>query len=211
MQHNLQLTDQQGQILALAGLLQSSQQVTLLARQGLWSEPAARPCIHSLFQMNADSVIDVYGSIQSLKPGLRYLLGLLQKKVDRADIETTRYALGLLHLERKLKKHTTMLNRISQRLYTINNEFEISEINQADLLARIANTYLETISTIPPKIQVGGSRQYLTQETTINRVRAMLFSGIRSAVLWRQLGGSRWKLIFQRQNMMSNTRYLLEI
>ena len=197
--------------MALAGLLQCSQQVTLLARQGLWNEPTARSCIYSLFQMDADSVIDIYGNIQSLKPGLRHLLGVLQKNIDRADIETTRYAVGLLHLERKLKKHSSMLNRISQQLYATSNEFDISQINNDDLIARIASTYVQTISSISPKIQVEGSRRYLSQETTVNRVRAMLFSGMRSAVLWRQLGGSRWKLIFQRRRMMSDARYLLEM
>ena len=197
--------------MALAGLLQCSQQVTLLARQGMWNEAAARACTHSLFQMDASSVVDIYGSIQSLKPGLRHLLDLLQRKIERADVETTRYAVSLLHHERKLKQQAMMLNTISQRLYAIRNEYDISDINNNDLISRIADAYGETISTIQPKIQVEGSKKYLLQEATVNRVRAMLFSGIRSAVLWRQLGGSRWKLLFQRRRILSDARYLLEL
>jgi high frequency lysogenization protein len=211
MRQESHFSHRQYQLMALAGLLQCSQQVTMLARQGLWNEAAARPCIHSLFQMDANSVVDIYGSIQSLKPGLRHLIDLLQRKIDRADVETTRYAVSLLHHERKLKQQAAMLNGISQRLYAIRNEYDISDIDSNDFISRIADAYGETISNIQPKIQVEGSKKYLLQEVTVNRIRTMLFSGIRSAVLWRQLGGSRWKLLFQRRRILSDARYLLEM
>jgi high frequency lysogenization protein len=31
-----------------------------------------------------------------------------------------------------------------------------------------------------------------------NRIRACLLAGVRAARLWRQVGGSRWQLIFSR-------------
>ena len=33
-------------------------------------------------------------------------------------------------------------------------------------------------------------------------IRALLLAGIRSAVLWRQLGGRRWRLVTQRQRLL---------
>jgi len=204
-------TSQQYQIMALAGLLQCCQQVSLLARKGHWDQSSAQVCIHSLFQMEAETVTDVYGTIQALAPGLKYLLQLLQKKIDRSDVEITRYAVSLLHHERKLKRRPELLNRISQRLYALRNEFDINHIDDASLISRIADAYAETISTIPPKIQVEGSKRFLLDTVTVNRVRAMLFSGMRSAVLWRQLGGSRWKLFLHRKNIERQTRYLLEL
>lgn len=211
MQTDGNFTPLQYQTMALAGLLQCCQQVSQLARKGHWDPSSAHTCIHSLFQMEAETVTDVYGAIQSLAPGLRHLLQLLQKKIDRSDVEITRYAVSLLNHERKLKQRPELLNRISQRLYALRNEFDLTQIDDMALISRIADVYGETISTIPPKIQVEGSKRFLLDTLTANRVRAMLFSGMRSAVLWRQLGGSRWKLFLHRKNIERETRFLLEL
>jgi high frequency lysogenization protein len=204
-------THEEHQVLALAGLLQSCQQVSLIARQGNWNQPAATTCVYSLFQMDADSVSDVYDGIGGLKPGLRYLNNLLQRKIERADMEITRYALTLLHLERKLVQQTTVMNKINQTLYAINNEYDVREVANTGLLSRIADSYVSTVSKVPPKVQVEGSREYLSQTINTYRVRAMLFAGIRSAVLWRQLGGSRWGLFWGRRRILRTTQHLMEM
>jgi CII-binding regulator of phage lambda lysogenization HflD len=43
---------------------------------------------------------------------------------------------------------------------------------------------------------------------TADIVRSLLLAGIRSAYLWRQLGGRRWKLAFQRQSMLRSAQEL---
>lgn len=204
------LSIQEHQALALSGLIQSTAQVNMLARHGQWSEPNARTCIHSLFQLDSASVIDVYGDIASLRSGLVHLKNLLLKQVDSSDIDVTRYAVTLLHLEQKLKKQSGILDLVRQKLLELKSEHDISRIEDPYLIRRIAEIYSETISTIPPRVQVEGDRQYLTLEYNANRVRAMLFCGMRSAVLWRQVGGSRWKLFFQRSRMLKATEHLLE-
>ncbi|MGD8349299.1 MAG: DUF489 family protein, partial [Gammaproteobacteria bacterium] len=40
------------------------------------------------------------------------------------------------------------------------------------------------------------------------RVRASLLAGIRAAVLWRQLGGNKWKLLFARKKYVAIARQL---
>lgn len=204
-------TADQHRAIALAGLLQSSQQVNQIARQGLWNESAATTCIYSLFQIDADSVAEVYADIRGLQPGLKHLRNLLQKKIERADLEITRYTLNLLHLERKLIQQNTMLNKISQGLFAIKNEFDIHDLSNMTLLSRISDIYVNTVSTIPPKIQVEGNREYLSQLNNTYRVRSMLFAGIRSAVLWRQLGGTRWGLFFNRRRILHSTESLIEM
>jgi len=198
-------------VLALAGLLQSCLQVRQLASQGDWDEPAAAACIHSLFQLDADSVADVYEGHQGLRTGLTHLKKLLQRNVGRADLEISRYALSLLHLERKLTRNSMMLDKVRQGLYEIRNEFDIRDIGNTTMLSRIADLYVSTISTIPPKIQVEGEREYLTQLNNTWRIRTMLFCGMRSAVLWRQLGGSRWGLFFGRRRILRAIDHILEM
>ncbi|RLA21365.1 MAG: lysogenization regulator HflD, partial [Gammaproteobacteria bacterium] len=43
-----------------------------------------------------------------------------------------------------------------------------------------------------------------------NKIRALLLSGIRAALLWRQCGGSRWKIIFQRKKITNTCLQLLK-
>ena len=205
------MSPSQNQVMALAGLIQCTNQVHMIARQGKWNNPVASTCIHSLFQLEPDSVVDVYSEIHALRPGLQHLKQLLMKSVDQADVEVTRYALTLMHIEQKLRKHSQIMDRIRAGLYAIKNEFDISRIDSHELLARIAAVYVDTVSTIPPKVKVEGSREYLMQEVNTHRVRTMLFAGIRSAVLWHQLGGTRWKLFFQRKRMLHNTELLMAL
>ena len=54
-----------------------------------------------------------------------------------------------------------------------------------------------------------GDQGYLQQARIANQVRALLLAGIRSATLWRQVGGSRWQLIFQRKKLAQTVDRLL--
>ena len=49
---------------------------------------------------------------------------------------------------------------------------------------------------------MNGSHQHLEDQKNADIIRALLLAGLRSAFLWRQLGGRRWKLILQRQKML---------
>ncbi|HLR87578.1 MAG TPA: DUF489 family protein, partial [Wenzhouxiangella sp.] len=40
-------------------------------------------------------------------------------------------------------------------------------------------------------------------------VRAILLAGLRSAILWHQVGGRQWQLIFRRGKMLQEARSLL--
>jgi len=43
--------------------------------------------------------------------------------------------------------------------------------------------------------------EHLKNEHVANRIRALLLAGIRSAVLWYQLGGRRWRLVIYRKRI----------
>jgi len=47
------------------------------------------------------------------------------------------------------------------------------------------------------------------QIDVINKIRALLLAGIRSAMLWRQCGGSRWRFIFFRRKIQREAEFLL--
>ena len=71
------------------------------------------------------------------------------------------------------------------------------------MLASISGMYQDTLSKLSFRIQVHGDSRFLQQPQVANQVRAILMSGIRAAMLWRQLGGKRWHLIFKRKALLN--------
>ncbi|EAW25783.1 hypothetical protein ATW7_19043, partial [Alteromonadales bacterium TW-7] len=83
------------------------------------------------------------------------------------------------------------------------------DIHDEQMLSNIASIYLDVISPMGPRIQVTGTPSVLQQPMTQHKVRALLLSGIRSAVLWRQVGGKRRHLIFGRKKMVEQAKIIL--
>ena len=79
-----------------------------------------------------------------------------------------------------------------------------------DLLARLGELYARRISPLGPRVMVQGNPVYLAQPGVVGEVRATLLAGLRSAVLWRQLGGSWWDLVLSRRRLVEEARALLE-
>ena len=46
------------------------------------------------------------------------------------------------------------------------------------------------------------------EQNVQDKIRACLLAGIRSAVLWRQVGGSKWQLLFHRKKLVQAARQL---
>ena len=69
------------------------------------------------------------------------------------------------------------------------------------MIAALARLYAETISTLRPRVMVQGNPHYLGQAGVVAEIRALLLAALRSAVLWRQLGGSLWDFVLRRREM----------
>jgi len=77
------------------------------------------------------------------------------------------------------------------------------------VIANLAGIYADTVSQIPPKIMVSGDSSVLSNPDNADKIRAILLAGIRSAVLWAQLGGNRWQILFNRRTFIEQARRLL--
>ena len=73
----------------------------------------------------------------------------------------------------------------------------------------IAELYNDTISTLPIRIQVIGDQKILEQPAVQDQVRCCLFCGLRSAVLWRQMGGKRRQLVLNRKQLIQSAENIL--
>ncbi len=200
--------------LALAGIFQATELVRQAANHGTWSGYAADTCLDSLLAIEADSVEDIYGTPDRLRLGVETLVSVLQG--DRHYIESLRYAVSIMQLENHFHKKTAMQTRIGSELQAIARITEEYQGNEelegyaiCDLQAeQIAALYSSTISTISPRIVVNGRPQYLQVKRTVHWIRTLLFAGLRSAVLWRQMGGGRFSLMFGRKKMLEQAQTL---
>lgn len=195
--------------LALAGLFQAASLVAQTARRGMVEQAPFETVIRSLFVLNADATVDVYGDLSALRHGLQLMQRQLSGKVDEQDVEVMRYAVALLTLERKLAARKDLLNTITEGLQKAERQRDHFHTTHDNVIAALADIYVNTISTLQPRIMVTGEHGHLQNPDIANRVRALLLAGMRSAVLWSQSGGARWQLLFKRNAFVTEAQRLL--
>jgi len=196
------------QTIALAGISQACLLVQQLATTGTADNAAIETSINSILQIDSDGVIDIYGGLSNLKPGLKQLEQQLLSKTI-ADPEQARYAASLVFLEKQLSNRPEMLTKISTGISIAQAQSENFGTLHENVLANLGDLYHSTISTLQPRIMVNGEQEYLSQPNTVNKIRSLLLSGIRASMLWRQCGGARWKFLFFRKKLQDEIEHLL--
>ncbi len=195
--------------LALAGVFQATELVRQAAGHGTWSGYAASSCLHSLFSLESTSSEEIYGGRKKMRLGIETLLAVLQG--DGRYTESLRYSVGLMQIERKFRRSSRLQNQLGNRLKKIFvSGAQFDQHDRENLQAHeISLLYTDTISTLSPRIVVNGKPQYLKTERTVDWVRTLLLAGLRSAVLWHQLGGGRFDLMFGRKKIIREAEALL--
>ncbi|WP_411726776.1 high frequency lysogenization protein HflD [Methyloglobulus sp.] len=196
------------QTIALAGIAQVAVLVQQLATTGTCDQQAMEASVGSILKIDSDSVADIYGGLGGLKLGFEQLNG--QITGDKApNPEQARYSAAIVFLERKLSDRKDMLSAIQAGIVKAQTQTEQFGLLHENVLANLGNLYQSTISTLQPRIMVNGDQGYLSSHAIASKIRALLLAGIRSAMLWRQCGGSRWKFIFYRKKIQAELQYLL--
>jgi len=193
----------QNRTIALAALFQCIDGVNQIANTGKIDETLYNTCINSILNDNADDAIGLYGSLENLNVGftsMLYQLGAGQLTPDGKpkDLEATRYALGLLHLEKKLHNNPAVFKEVIAGIQDTQKKLEFFDKDHENITASLAEIYANTISNVGPKIMVKGDQTHLANPKNASKIRALLLAGIRAALLWRQAGGNRWKLLLER-------------
>ncbi|WGV99321.1 high frequency lysogenization protein HflD [Vibrio sp. YMD68] len=193
--------------IAFAGICQAVSLVQQVAKDGECDSDAFRTSLHAVINTSPNSTLDVFGSEQDLKLGLQCLV----KGIDStpAGSEVTRYIISLMALEKKLSLRNDAMSQLGDRIQMLERQLDHFELLDDQMLSNLASVYLDVVSPIGPRIQVSGTPTVLQHTTNQHKVRALLLSGIRSAVLWRQVGGKRRHLIFGRKKMVEQAQILL--
>jgi high frequency lysogenization protein len=205
MQHN-----QQDKTLALAGIYQAVILVKEVATKGSVADPQLASILETLFRFDANEVMDVYGDNLTIKKGLTALHEQLSGKQQKMDMDITRYVIQLLHLEKILRKTPQLMDKLATELENTQGKIDYFHVSHENIIASLADIYQQNISPLGSKIMVQGEQIYLSQTQNANKVRALLFAGIRSAVLWHQCGGSRWQLLLSRKKYIDSAAALLK-
>lgn len=200
--------------IAIAGIYQAVSLVQQIANTGSLDEKSFETCLKSIFYIDADKPKDVFEGSANLEKGLNTLVSQLGGNMDRDktqnDMHITKYAIGVMVLEKQLRKNPDMLNEISTGIERAKDQSKHFSITHENIIANLANLYSSTISTLRPRIMVQGEQIHISNPNQANKIRALLLAAIRSVVLWRQCGGTRWQLIFQRKKTIDTANNLLK-
>jgi high frequency lysogenization protein len=196
--------------LAFAGILQALQLVQQTAYGRPYDTASLQATLNSILSIDSDQVDGIFSGIDGIRSGLRLVSRQLLGTAQKPDPELSRYLIVLLHLERKLGKRRALLQKLRSGIEQSQHQVRHFDLLHPNVLAGLANTYSETVSTLSPRIMVNGDPMRLHESGSANQIRALLLAAMRSAVLWRQCGGSRMGLLLGRRNMTGVARSLLQ-
>jgi high frequency lysogenization protein len=196
--------------LALAGVCQAATLVQAIARKGTCDDIAFQASISSICVTQPEQPQQVYGQLSNLKIGYTTLYQQLNTRGAEKDAELTRYIASLLGFERKLAKKPDALSELGQRIDSVQRQLAHVEFEHQQILNSLASAYVDIVSPLAPRIQVAGNPTHLGLASNQAKVRALLLAGVRSAVLWRQMGGQRRQILFNRKRLLRGAQQALQ-
>ena len=195
------MTDLDDRILALAGLAQALRQVRQIAESGQADQAIIDTAVDSVFRIDASSPADVYGGVRAVAPGLRLLRDYFGNQGH--DELLPRLALAVIQLERRFVRDTDTARKVHDGILAAAPSAERLGATHPEVLAALGSLYADTISHLRPRVLVQGNPHYLGQADVVAEIRAVLLAAVRSAVLWRQLGGSLWDFLLRRRELVA--------
>ncbi len=191
----------QERVLALAGLVQALKQVRRIADTGQADASVLATALDSVFRIDAESPEAVYGSVADVRPGLLLLRDYFGSQ--NKDEALPRLALAVLQLERRFVRDDAMAQKVHEGIVATMPLAGRLGSSHPDVLGALGKLYADTVSHLRPKVMVQGNPHYLGQGDIVSEIRALLLAALRSAVLWRQMGGSLFDFLIARRQMLA--------
>ncbi|WP_421131604.1 high frequency lysogenization protein HflD [Alteromonas sp. A079] len=190
--------------LALAGVAQAAALVQQIARKGVANDEYVEASLSSILVTEPETPQQVFGKLSNLSLGYTTLVAQLSDKQATKDTEITRYIASILGLERKLSRKSKAMNELGDRISHVQRQLAHVDFENPQVVSSLASIYSDIVSPLAPRIQVAGNPDYLSQPATQRKVRALLLAGVRSAVMWRQMGGKRRNILFRRKQILNS-------
>ncbi|MFT6098345.1 MAG: high frequency lysogenization protein [Arenicella sp.] len=189
--------------IALAGVLQACQQVQSLARTGVADTAVYTSAMQSVLVLDAMSTPAVFGGLGGVRAGLKLIEQGIFNSPEMSDLEVLRYMMSILQLQKQLYTDQQKFSQFGQAID------RLSSFSEDDLANAFSEVYQTHISVLRPQIIVQGEQEHLQQNGVPEQVRTMLLAAVRSAVLWQQKGGGKFRLVWERTRMRQAAKSLL--
>lgn len=206
--------------IALAALFQSAAHIQRIARFGAIDEQAIAPLMRALVITDPNYIEDIYAP-KRLLPGLNQLLSSLYPKeaTQPKNAELIKIAFNIISLESNLEKQELVLNQLDKEVDTLREDVLKLHPNYEDapnnilldyeVIKLYSKIYSSLISPNFPKLIIYGEQSYLSRTEFQEMIRALLLSGIRASMLWRQIGGKRYSLMFRYKEIIECARQII--
>lgn len=213
-------TNTYAETIALAGVFQSAAQIQTVARFGKVDESAIAPLMRALVITNPNTVEDIYNP-STMIPGLTQLLTSLYPKeaAQPKNAELIKIAFSIMSLETNLERQSMVLKQLDSEVDKLRDQvlamhpnYETAENNvlvDYDVIKLYSGIYSGLISPNFPKLIIYGEESYLSRSEFQLMIRALLLSGIRASMLWHQMGGKRYSLMFHYKNIIECARQII--
>lgn len=189
--------------IALAGIIQACQQVQKLAREGYADKVDFDQSLQSILVLDAVSSASVYGGIQGIRSGLQTLSQGLLRSAQMLDMELLKYVMSVLNLQSQLYRDQSKFSAFAGAVE------RLSAFSDEELVRECSSVYQEFISVMQPQIIVQGEQEHLQDPDVPPQIRAMLLAALRSAVLWQQKGGGKFRMMWEQTRMKNAAQALL--
>ena len=184
--------------ISLGAIYQACNEIKKIAWQGEININTIEPLINSVYQITSENIDDIYINIKRLNTGLDFLRRQLVGDAFSRDAEVTRYFEAIGILIKNMNKKEDIFNKLRQQLTQQTMAVEKGNLDVHALF--LSNLYLNTVSTVEPRIIVNGDNKYLTVKKNAAMIRSLLLCAIRSYILWQQSGGSKLRMfIFKKK------------
>ncbi|MCY4045156.1 MAG: high frequency lysogenization protein HflD [Cellvibrionales bacterium] len=196
--------------IALSGMYQAAQCVIDLATTGDCDPFYYAQSINSLFVFDPNTTLDVFGGeLKNIEGGIKGVRHFYEHKNSPNHQQMIKTLLSLIALHKQATKEPELLKVIHSRLTHI--EYKQAHFSDDDsaIATSLSGLYQDTLSQLKFRIIVQGNIQHLNNRVISDKIRALLLAGFRATLLWRQVGGKRWQLVFKRGEMEKSAQFLL--
>ncbi|KAA8735716.1 DUF489 family protein [Acinetobacter qingfengensis] len=231
----VEFSQQQHQVLALAAVFQAAQLVHVVAtssssRIGELGNHYRDISIRAALNIRANDNPNLnsqifFPTLGDIHLGLHTLEQCLiapydaspKSRIPRLGIKNAKfplnYAMGLLNLSAKVYRQAEFCKKINQTQQNIIRQlaFFDYQYHHPSIIAAFAQLYTETASTLKPRIMVKGNPESFKNPHEVDMIRALLFTGLQAAHYWRKLGGNPWKLVFSKTKIIKELRYFAQL
>lgn len=201
--------EERDKTVALAGVYQGAALARQLARRGYADEAPLRASVRSILIIDAVNTVSIFGGIEGVRLGL---LSISRQTGSAGDLEVAKYVVSLCQLANRFYRTPELTQRVSQELAELLEDISVDREGglSSELFERFAELYKDNLSQLKPQIIVQGEQGHLGNAHVVAQIRTSLLASVRAGVLFAQLGGSRWQLLFQRRQYIDNAARLLE-